>query len=127
MCSMVAGRIFLADAPWDSCFPLREDTEWRARHDDVAGPAAQEPLPAAERQGPLWDVHSKLAADGWKLDTDSYSTCFRVKDADKEKQQQLQAQLPRGTSSSLSLPPACAAAAHMCCNRHASWEHCFES
>lgn len=31
------GRIFLADAPWPSCFPIREDLAWRATHDGTAG------------------------------------------------------------------------------------------
>jgi hypothetical protein len=34
---VLAGRIFLADGPWQTACSLREDFEWRAMHEETAG------------------------------------------------------------------------------------------
>eukprot|EP00879_Flechtneria_rotunda_P015474 GHRR01016182.1.p1 GENE.GHRR01016182.1~~GHRR01016182.1.p1 ORF type:complete len:201 (+),score=88.50 GHRR01016182.1:1365-1967(+) len=58
--------------------PLQEDMEWRQQLSDVTGPLDQEMLPPLERQGPLWEWYGQLHEAGWKLDSNSYSTCFRL-------------------------------------------------
>ncbi len=85
--------------------PLQEDNGWREQLSFVTGPVDQDMKPPLERQvwrasrcvcllchdaqsvcsaaflmclqGLLWDWYRQLHRDGWKLDSNSYSTCFR--------------------------------------------------
>lgn len=58
---------------------LREDTAWRLRHAAAAGPpSANEGVPPAKREGPLWDAYRSLEAEGWTPDASGYSTSFRL-------------------------------------------------
>ena len=43
-----------------------------------AGPASQETAKPENRQGPLWDCYRRFTAQGYEIDTKSYSTCFRL-------------------------------------------------
>ncbi len=44
----------------------------------AVGAPLQDGVPAAERKGPLWDAMRTLVGQGWKPDTVSYSTAFRL-------------------------------------------------
>ena len=74
-------------------FGLQEDLEWRQIMEKAAGPdgfigqeikvlltqAKAPPLvPAAARQGPLWEFAQSLERRGLVLDTKGYATSFRV-------------------------------------------------
>lgn len=86
------GRLWYPDTEHGlTACPLREDAEWRATHAAVAGAADQELRPPLERQGLLWDWYRQLHGQGWRLDANSYSTCFRLLRTEGKTQEQLQA------------------------------------
>jgi hypothetical protein len=61
-----------------------------------------------ERQGLLWDVFRALKDKGFKMDANSYTTCFRV-EAGQRSQAELQMvlhSLPKGTHLALQLEMA---------------------
>lgn len=60
---------------------LREDLGWRERLEDVTGPASQDSLPPEQRKGPLWDLYRRAVAAGFEVDTNTYYTMLRVKEA----------------------------------------------
>lgn len=65
--------------PLPTLCDLREDTAWRLRHAAAAGPpSANEGVPPAKREGPLWDAYRRLEAEGWTPDASGYSTSFRL-------------------------------------------------
>ena len=67
-------------------FGIVEDMDWRRRIEREAGTEGYEVdglgsdalVPVAERKGLLWSFARDLAAKGYVLDTNGYSTCFRV-------------------------------------------------
>lgn len=70
-------------------FKIVEDLEWRRRMEQTAGSFGKMTLqeiafhpdrvPAMhERDGLLWDFARDISSMGYVLDTDGYSTCFRV-------------------------------------------------
>ncbi|KAL3910916.1 MAG: hypothetical protein SGILL_007497 [Bacillariaceae sp.] len=70
-------------------FAIKEDLEWRAKMEEVAGPyesldlnelAKRSPITKElkERDGLLWDFARHLESKGFVLDTKGYSACFRV-------------------------------------------------
>ncbi|KAK9814335.1 hypothetical protein WJX72_004109 [[Myrmecia] bisecta] len=73
------GRVFYHNTFLPTALPIVEDPGWRGKHDETAGPADQEAVPAAKRKGLLWDLYRQLTEDGWVVDTNSYTTCIRFK------------------------------------------------
>ena len=53
-------------------------------------------IEAEERKGPLWDFYRTLRSQGWELDTQSYSTCFRIKSKPNEDVASALSSLPVG-------------------------------
>ena len=73
------GREEEDNSPPPTLCDLREDTAWRLRHAAAAGPpSANEGVPPAKREGPLWDAYRRLEAEGWAPDASGYSTSFRL-------------------------------------------------
>ena len=100
------GRIFLRDPAGLCTTALVEDMAWRARMDHAAGPAAQDKLKPEAREGVLWDFYRRLAAEGWKLDTTSYTTMFRLKTKGAKTEADLQRvlrEVPDGIKCSVNL------------------------
>jgi hypothetical protein len=70
-------------------FAIEEDMQWRKNIEQVAGQLESPPLkelakdpskmkPLKARDGLLWDFARNLIHQGFELDTDGYSACFRV-------------------------------------------------
>eukprot|EP00775_Hariotina_reticulata_P006674 gene6674-6898_t len=72
------GRIWYPDPAGLTMCPLQEDLPWRELLSAVTGPVNQDIHPPLERQGLLWDWYRQLHQEGWSLDSNSYSTCFRL-------------------------------------------------
>lgn len=70
------GRIFYPGSSLPTACPITEDEEWRTTQ-AAAGPANQDCIEPAARQGVLWAWHKELKADGWTLDATGYTTSFR--------------------------------------------------
>jgi hypothetical protein len=72
------------DDDCDGPFTLVEDMEWRRRMSmlDAAGPDgfhdAKPQIPLDQRTGKLWEYALGLVNQGYVLDTNGYSTAFRV-------------------------------------------------
>lgn len=93
------GIIFHPDGKLQTALRWRTDKEWREQHTAVLGPSDQDGAAAMGRDGPLWDWARKLQSDGWKLDTQGYSTNFRVRPGPNRSAEQLDeviAQAPAG-------------------------------
>ena len=102
-CSEAGGRIFFVDntscqgesfhvdpKPYDGAleedlepFSLVEDLKWRKRMEESLGMKlsvthSDAPMPISQRTGTLWRHAQLLEEKGFTLDTNGYSTCFRV-------------------------------------------------
>jgi len=87
------GRIWWHDHTLPTAACIAEDYEWRAQHASITGPVEQDGVPAARRQGALWDAFRGLQAAGWDCDGKNYATAFRVSAANGKDLSALQAQL----------------------------------
>ncbi|KAG1658592.1 hypothetical protein FOA52_016204 [Chlamydomonas sp. UWO 241] len=73
------GRIFYPGSPHTTACPVLEDAEWRQAQDVAgAGPDEQAGVEPTKRVGVLWEWYSTMAADGWVLDANGYTTSFRA-------------------------------------------------
>lgn len=104
------GRIFFTDEP-SALTPMAEDLQWRATLNLTAGTAVQAAASPSERPGLLWDTYRYLDRNGWKLDTKSYTTSFRVKSTSdaghgSTELAEVLRKLPEGLTSSFNLGAA---------------------
>ncbi|KAF8055736.1 hypothetical protein HT031_006640 [Scenedesmus sp. PABB004] len=100
------GRIWYPDPQGLTACPLVEDLEWRQQLAAVAGPPGQDVRPPLEREGVLWEWYRELHRQGWRLDSNSYSTCFRLTPTPGRGEAELRAAVaaaPPGVASSVNL------------------------
>eukprot|EP00197_Chlamydomonas_leiostraca_P012292 CAMPEP_0202869656 /NCGR_PEP_ID=MMETSP1391-20130828/12575_1 /ASSEMBLY_ACC=CAM_ASM_000867 /TAXON_ID=1034604 /ORGANISM="Chlamydomonas leiostraca, Strain SAG 11-49" /LENGTH=268 /DNA_ID=CAMNT_0049549997 /DNA_START=62 /DNA_END=868 /DNA_ORIENTATION=- len=102
------GRVFYPGSPLPTACPITEDAHWRDTQ-AAAGPTSQDGVEPKARTGALWEWYAKLAADGWVLDANGYTTSFRCHAKGGKSMAQLEAlakEAPQGLDSSFNLGAA---------------------
>jgi hydroxymethylpyrimidine pyrophosphatase-like HAD family hydrolase len=90
------GRIFYPDTSLPTAMALKEDTEWRNRHNKVAGTSPPDDKKISEEfigLPSLWVEYKLLKQAGLALDRHNYSTSFRVRVPREEWQEQYASKL----------------------------------
>ncbi|KAG7673531.1 hypothetical protein Ndes2526B_g03016 [Nannochloris sp. 'desiccata'] len=95
------GRIFYPDTSLPTAVGLKEDMEWRKRHNLAAGasPPNEETITTIsefKKLGPLWRQYCFLKDEGLELDRHHYSTAFRVRIPRQEWQEKYASELLPG-------------------------------
>ena len=60
---------------------LEEDVQWRARivEAGACGGLEQDEMAPSARSGAVWALYHELEKEGWSVDSNGYTTSFRVK------------------------------------------------